>query len=309
MTTIRRPTGPAQTLASIALVILLASTWIIVKFSLNGAPSSVVAAGRTLFSTIGLGFILTWKRVPREEAAAQHPAKTQYSISQITALALLGVVAYTVFSTLAIATLGPSIPSLILTLSPVSVLIMQAFTRRQVPPGSIIFGTCLAALGAWLFAAPQESSPLNLTGIVYAVLAMLSISLYGVFFEKVNTRSEQPLHLQLLPIYAAGSLPLLIWGAIDIGLGATITFQSVILLAVLGILVYTPTYLIQHHLILTRGAQYTSLLGLTVAPTVLAAAWMLNLGPPPSRVQLAATTLVILGMAVVLVQNNRRGRP
>ncbi|WP_152351423.1 hypothetical protein [Brachybacterium subflavum] len=49
--------GAALLLSSLALVLLLASTWILVAVALQDAPVPLVSAGRSIFVVMGLGVL------------------------------------------------------------------------------------------------------------------------------------------------------------------------------------------------------------------------------------------------------------
>ncbi|MFD1572590.1 hypothetical protein ACFSEO_00455 [Agromyces cerinus subsp. nitratus] len=108
---------------SIALVVLLASTWVIVGIALVGAEAGVVSAGRTVFAAFGLLLLLLMSRNrtsahPDDQGAVARPGR--YTAWQLVVLAGTGVAGYTMLSTVAINLAGPTLPSLVLSLSPAS---------------------------------------------------------------------------------------------------------------------------------------------------------------------------------------------
>ena len=83
--------------ASVALVVLLASTWLIVGVALHTASTPIVAAGRTGFTVLGL-FALTWwssarrseSTVREEDNGPRGSLNRPYRWWQVIVLALTG---------------------------------------------------------------------------------------------------------------------------------------------------------------------------------------------------------------------------
>ncbi|WP_282847121.1 DMT family transporter [Microbacterium oxydans] len=281
---------------SLGLVVLLAATWVVAGIALQGAGVGVVSAGRTAFAALGLLLVV---------AAIRSSSRIvpQYTAGQLIVLAVTGVAGYTVLSTLAIALAGPAIPSLVLALSPVVVLLLEnALARTRVHP-LVLTATVVAIVGAVLYVVPRigGGTEANVAGGVLAALgAMLSISVYGLLFAHVNRGRSGTIAPRILPVFALGSVPLVVWAVIEVSVGGSIEPLSVAVLAVLGLGIYVPAYLLQHRLILTAGPSYTALLGLAVPPLVGIASVLLGLAPLPGPVQVLGIALTLVGMLVVI---------
>lgn len=290
---------------SAALVVLLAATWVIAGFALQGAGVGVVSAGRTLFAALGLLAVVALTRSSTTRSAPR------YTAGQLAVLAVTGVAGYTMLSTLAIALAGPTIPSLILALSPVVVLLLEsALSRARVHP-LVLAATLVAVIGAVLYVAPRFGSGSGAGvagGTLAAVGAMLSVSVYGLFFAHVNRGRSGPIAPRILPVFALGSVPLLVWAVVEVSLGGIIEPFSIALLALLGLGIYVPAYLVQHRIILVAGPSYAALLGLAVPPLVGVASAALGLGALPAPVQIIGIALTLMGMLVVIRMKFRRSR-
>ncbi|MGH3691204.1 MAG: DMT family transporter [Microbacterium sp.] len=288
---------------SAALVVLLAATWVIAGFALQGAGVGVVSAGRTLFAALGLLAVVALTRSSTTRSAPR------YTAGQLAVLAVTGVAGYTMLSTLAIALAGPTIPSLILALSPVVVLLLEsALSRARVHP-LVLAATLVAVIGAVLYVAPRFGSGSGAGvagGTLAAVGAMLSVSVYGLFFAHVNRGRSGPIAPRILPVFALGSVPLLVWAVVEVSLGGIIEPFSIALLALLGLGIYVPAYLVQHRIILEAGPSYAALLGLAVPPLVGVASAALGLGALPAPVQIIGIALTLVGMLVVIRMKLRR---
>lgn len=294
---------------SSALVLLLASTWLIVGASLQEASTAVVSAGRTIFTVAGLLALSWWatSRVAVNDAkrpAPDHRSEpTPYRWWQLLLLALSGVSAYTVFSTVAIGFAGPVLPTLVMSLTPAAVLIAESLMTRTAPPLPTSLGTLLAIGGALLYVLPRLNGTFGgdvLIGALFALAAMGSMAFYGVFFARVNRRYHGPMAPRVLPIFAIGSIPLVLWAVGAIVGGEQLSWTVIIMLAVLGIVVYVPVYLLQHRILLTAGASYAALLGLAVPPLVGIGSALLQLAAAPVPMQLLGILVTVLGMALVI---------
>jgi drug/metabolite transporter (DMT)-like permease len=294
---------------SSALVVLLASTWLIVGASLHEASTAVVSAGRTVFTVGGLVALTGWLSARAATTAARTPAPDVRSATdpyrwwQLVLLALSGVSAYTVFSTVAIGFAGPVLPTLVMALTPAAVLIAESVMARTAPPLSTCVGTVLAIGGALLYVLPRLGGTLGgdvVIGTVFALAAMGSMAFYGVFFARVNRRHVGPMAPRILPVFAVGSIPLVLWAATAIIGGERVSWNVVGMLAVLGVVVYVPVYLLQHRLILTAGASYAALLGLAVPPLVGVGSALLHLASVPVPTQFVGVLVTVVGMALVI---------
>lgn len=281
---------------SLGLVVLLAATWVVAGIALQGAGVGVVSAGRTAFAALGLLLVVAVTRSSPRMAP-------QYTAGQLIVLAVTGVAGYTVLSTLAIALAGPAIPSLVLALSPVVVLLLEnVLARTRIHPLALA-ATVVAIVGAVLYVVPRigGGTEANVAGgVLAAVGAMLSISVYGLFFAHVNRGRSGTVAPRILPIFALGSVPLVVWAAIEVSVGGSIEPLSVAALAVLGLGIYVPAYLLQHRIILTAGPSYAALLGLAVPPLVGIASVFLGLAALPGPVQVFGIALTLIGMLVVI---------
>lgn len=291
-------------LESIALVVLLAATWVIAGLALQGAGVGVVSAGRTGFAALGLLLLvlLSHQRGTRSSPAAP-TVIGPYSWWQLGVLAVTGVAGYTLLSTLAIALAGPTIPSLILALSPVVVLLLEsALARVRVRP-PVLLATVIAIVGAVLSVVPRLDGAAE-SGIVWGVLAavgaMLSMSAYGLYFAHVNRGYRGPMTPRILPIFALGSVPLVLWAVVEVSGGGRVELITLATLALLGLGIYVPAYLVQHRIILAAGASYAALLGLAVPPLVGIASAVFGLSALPQPLQVGGIVLTLAGMLAVI---------
>jgi drug/metabolite transporter (DMT)-like permease len=293
-------------------VLLLASTWIVVGVSLAGAGSAVVSAGRSGFTVLGLLALSAWagsRRPASAPASASTPAPPRLRPWQIVVLAGSGVTLYTICSTVAIALAGPVLPALVIALTPAAVLLAESVMDRVLPPPVAVLGTVVAIVGALLFVIPRldgSSGPDVVLGTLAAVVAMGATAFYGIAFARMNRAYRGPLATRLLPVFALGAAPLVLWAAVSVATGATLTWTTVGLLAVLGIVIYVPVYLLQHRILLTAGASYTALLGLGVPPLVGVVSALTGLAAVPVPLQVVGIVSTVVGMGIVIGGTLRR---
>ncbi|MFF1353306.1 DMT family transporter [Streptomyces sp. NPDC058297] len=296
---------------SAALVVLLTSTWLIVQASLRGASTATVSAGRTGFTVLGL-LALTWwsasRTAPAGEALPVAAPSPPCRWWQVAILALTGVTAYTLLSTVAISLAGPALPALGMSLTPAVVLLAEGVMARKWPPVRTIVGTVVAVAGAVLYAVPRLAGNLGhqvALGSLVAVAALLSMAFYGIYFERVNRGYRGAMAPRIRPIFAVGTVPLAIWALIA---GGEVGWATLGMLALLGIVVYVPAYLLQHRILLVGGPSYSALLGLAVSPLVGVSSAMLHLAGAPAPLQIAAMAVTVAGMAVVIRGKLASGR-
>lgn len=351
MSTGRRRATTAVILPSVALVLLLASTWVIVDLALDDASTGVVSAGRTVFSSVGLALLVGLVRPPhaladvgraRAEAGAggqagagaagvdhvgagagtdtaqgsrpdgrRPPRIRRYTWPQLLLLALTGGAEYTMLSTAAITLAGPTLPALVLALLPAVVLGVDAVTTHARVGRTTVLATLVAVVGAALYTGSGLGSGGGVRGLLPGVLlalgAVLCQAVYNVAFAAVNRDQHGPTAPLVLPVFAVGSVPLLVWAGIDLAGGGSLTWRSLLALAVLGIVVYVPTYLLQHRLMLRLGPSYPALLGLGTPLVVGLVTMLMGRADGPGPVQILAIVITLAGMLVVVRERARGG--
>lgn len=161
----------------------------------------------------------------------------------------------------------------------------------------------LAIGGALLYVLPRLGSTLGgdvVIGTAFALAAMGSMAFYGLCSARVNRRHVGPMTPRILPVFAVGSIPLVLWAATAIIGGERVSWNVVGMLAALGVVVYVPGYLLQHRLILTAGASWSALLGLAVPPLVRVGSALLHLASVPVPTQFVGVLVTVVGMALVI---------
>ncbi|MEV4891434.1 DMT family transporter [Nonomuraea sp. NPDC055795] len=284
---------------SAALVLLLASTWLVVEASLRDASTGIVSAGRTAFTVLGLVALTWWSPASASPASRA----TGYRWWQIGLLALTGVTAYTVLSTVAISLAGPALPALTLSLTPAVVLIAESVMLRTRPSPRTIAGTVIAVAGAVLYTVPRLAGSLGddvALGALVALAAMFSMAFYGLYFSRTNRGYQGAMAPRILPIFAVGTIPLAAWAATDVAAGERVSWTVLGMLVLLGIVIYVPVYLLQHRILLTGGPSYSALLGLAVPPLVGVSSALSHLAGAPTSTQIAGMGLTLAGMALVI---------
>ncbi|WP_026529389.1 DMT family transporter [Haematomicrobium sanguinis] len=303
---------------SVSLVLLLAMTWVLVAVALQGTSVALASAGRVVFAVAGLGLLAGWTggraRLRSPRRSAERPAEP-IKWWRVAVLSLLGVSLYTVFSTAAIALAGTTVPALIMALTPAAVLLIEQVWERRWPSRVVFGGTMTAILGALVFiaqnsrvaGAPAASS--FAWGIVCAAAAMISMAWYGVLFGRWNRGSRSPMVRRILPIFALGAVPLLVWAIASISAGDTLSMGALVVLVTLGVLIYVPAYLLQHSIIVRDGAIVAAVVALVVPAAVVLLSALFGLGALPNLLQWIALCVTLLGMLGVIAARSGRATP
>ncbi|MBM7832091.1 drug/metabolite transporter (DMT)-like permease [Agromyces cerinus] len=278
----------------------------IVGIALVGAEAGVVSAGRTVFAAFGLLLLLLMSRNrtsahPDDQGAVARPGR--YTAWQLVVLAGTGVAGYTMLSTVAINLAGPTLPSLVLSLSPAVVLILETRLARARASVPTLVATGAAIAGAALFVVPRLGGTAGsdtVLGVLAAIAAMFSMVIYSLSFAHVNRHHEGPLTPRILPIFALGSIPLVLWAGLEVSTGRNVDLSSIVILALLGIVIYVPAYLVQHRILLSAGPAYAAVLGLAVPPLVGIASAVLGIADPPGIIQTVGIALTSTAMVFVI---------
>lgn len=293
-------------LESLALVVLLSLTWLAVRVALDGASVGLVSAGRVAFTVLALWLLTrcgpSVPTTPRDRRSSSPVGRRDAIV-----LSVAGVSGYTALSTVAVALGGTVLPSLIVSTGPLWVLLLQWLTGAASPAPAAAVGTAAAVLGTagFILAGAGGTTPVSIGCVVCAVAAVVLMSLYMVRFSRLTRGYHGPMAPVITPIYAWGLVPLGVWAVWDVMRGERLSMTAFLVLAGLGLAVYLPVYLIQHHLLAHIGAHTVSLLGLAVTPLVGVETALLALGPWPTAVQWLLITVTVAGMALVISSQHR----
>jgi len=289
-------------LISAALAVLLALTWLVSDLAVGRADPAVVAAGRSGFSALGLCLLaFRGKGALRRSIDQVRHRPVALGIS-----GLLGVSVYALGSLTAIDLVGVTVPNLLLATTPcLSLLIGVAFFRKRTSLPAVL-GVVAGSAGAALFVAASFALRSDLPrsalvgGVVAAAVAVLAIAAYGQHYARLS-RGHDP--LDLLPgIFGIGTLVVIVFLVITGRLGglAALSWLDWGLLALLGVGIYVPVYVLQHQLIHLRGAVFKASISLVV-PFLVRFAETTFLGAPlPTPPELLAMIVCVAGVALVI---------
>lgn len=284
-----------------ALALLLGLTWVVSDLAVQRESAGIVAAGRSLFSCVGILLLAARSRGSARRSVQALQARPWSLLLS----GLLGVAVYAFASLQAIALLGVSIPNLLLTTTPLLSLVVGMLWFRARGNAAAIVGTLIATAGAAAYVVVSfrtaDGIPVlgGIAGVALAVVAALSMALYGQHYARLSA-GRNP--LDLLPgIFGFGTMLLLILLAATGRLADILSVDPVtwLLLAVLGIGIYVPVYVLQHQLIHQRGAVYAATVSLAV-PFVVRALEVAAGGAWPSLAEGAAMLVCVVGVGLVL---------
>ncbi len=128
----------------------------------------------------------------------------------------------------------------------------------------------------------------------------MAIALYGQYYGRISTGHDP---LDLLPgIFLIGTVVVLVVLAVTGRLGAVLglSWPTILLLFVLGVIIYVPVYVLQHQLIHLRGAVYMASLSLVVPFLVRAAEMITGRAGLPGPIELLGLAVCVAGVALVV---------
>lgn len=304
--------GPMTTARTVlfcsALAVLLAATWILSGALVEHNDAQTVAAGRSLFSCLGLLLIALRSRGALKRSVqlmVRRPVPLLIS-------GLLGVAVYALFSVFAISTVGTSATNLVIAMAPGLSLVFGVLLFKQHPGWLAVLAVVSAVIGAAIyvlgsFQGPAADGSARVAGLVAAVIAVCSIAFYGQHYARI-ARGYPPSDL-LLGIFLFGTVLLFLLMAVTGSLSGFLRVAPLdwLWFLILGVVVYVPVYLIQHRLIHEKGAVFTATVSLAV-PFLVRAADVVWFGKPwPNLAETLGLLLCVAGIAVVVRNGTKKG--
>lgn len=283
------------------LTLLLAATWILSGALVEHNDAQTVAAGRSLFSCIGLLLIALRSRGSLKRSVyliVHRPIPLLIS-------GLLGVAIYALFSVFAISTVGTSVTNLVIAMAPGLSMVFGVLFFKQRTSWLAVMAVVLAVAGAavYVLGSFQDSSvdgAMRMAGVVAAVIAVCSIALYGQHYARIS-RGHNPSDL-LLGIFLFGTVLLFCVMAASGTLAGFFRIAPLdwLWFLILGVVVYVPVYVIQHRLIHEKGAVFTATVSLAV-PFLVRAAEIIWFGRSwPNLAETIGLLVCVAGIAVVV---------
>jgi drug/metabolite transporter (DMT)-like permease len=295
------------------MVALLAAGWLLSGYLVEGAPALAVAAGRTAASFVVITIVAglaprTWPEV--RAGAARRRA--------VLLLAFLGFFAYYSGTLLGTSRIGASRVGLIVSLLPCITFVIGITAFREPSTRRKVLGTTVAVAAACGYAvadgvtgvageagASGRGPATLLSGVLPALGGTFAYALYGYVYRQ---RMAGLSPLAALPaITGAGTVMLGVATALFVPLGsiAPADWGGI---AVLGVVLTAPVFLISHELILRKGPLFTSALALVVPFLVRLGEWALGWAAAPGPLVLALIFACAAGVWLT-VGGDRAARP
>ncbi|KRV46681.1 hypothetical protein AQ490_12495 [Wenjunlia vitaminophila] len=291
----RRGTTPVP-LLSVALVLLLAGTWLVSAALVEDTGPLTVAAGRTVVCAVVLaGFAATTAELRRQvRTVVRRPGRA-------VGLGLLGFGGYATGTLLAIPRIGASLTNLVVALLPCAAVLLGALLPDGRPTRRTVLGAGVATAAAVGYAA--DGGTPDGPGLMLAVAAMLGLACYGHLYRRALADVAP---LAALPVLLGAASLALVPVALPEVLADPPTPAECGGVAVLGAVVYAPAYLVQHRLILLRGPVLTAAVQLAVPFAVRLGDWALGSAPAPSAAETALLACCCGGIALVTLERHPR---
>lgn len=292
---------------SITVVLLLAASWLLAGHLVTSAPPLLVAAGRTAGAFITLTVFAMLH--PRSRSDLRTAAKRGRSIAL---LGFLGFFAYYTGTMMGIGLIGASRVGLITSLLPSITFVIGLLAFREHATWRKVLGTILAVLGACGYAlvnVPSGNADPGSTGNILlggGLLALGGTIAYAVYSYVYRWRMADVSPLAALTaITGAGTLML---GSM---VGLFVPVAGLALadwggIAVLGVVLTAPIFLLLHEIILRKGPLFTAALQLAVPFLIRLGEWALGWEDAPGP--LVILLLLVCAGGVWLTVTDRPGR-
>ncbi len=288
---------------SIALILLLAASWLIAGDLVARMPALVVAAGRTGTAFVALTAIamLNPARRPAVRVAASRPGA-------VALLGLLGFFGYYAGTMIGTGMIGASRIGLITSLLPCITFAIGAVAFQEPVTRLRVAGTILAMIGAcgYVLADGRPHGPgsqgglsMMLGGALLGFAGTASYALYGYVFR--GRMGHLPAMSALPAIPGAGTIMLGAAALLFAPLGA-IASRDWAELAILGALFTAPVFILLHELILRKGPLFTAGLSLTVPFVLRMGGWAVGQQGAPGWIVLALLASCAAGVWLVIRQ-------
>ncbi|HKE93374.1 MAG TPA: EamA family transporter [Povalibacter sp.] len=305
MTKLPRPavSGSLAIIAAFAAIyVIWGTTYLAIALSIQTLPPFISGALRFL-SAGALMYAWLRLRTPRPFAAVNLPAA-----------ALCGVLLAGIGNGLVIwAQQGiPSgIAALIVTSMPVTVLILDwAFFSKRAPTRQGLVGTAIALIGVVTIvmhthAVSGTARPLHLWSMIAAVVGWA----LGTLWQKRAARTDNVLSFTAAQVLFGGAFQFVLslldneWSGFDFAAVSTTSWLALLYLVVFGSIIGLNCYL----WLLTRVAAPKVTTYALVNPVVALILGALILHEEITALTIAATLLVLLGVALVLFQDWKPG--
>ncbi|MFD3721492.1 DMT family transporter [Streptomyces sp. NPDC058674] len=291
-----RLTTPAL---SCLMVLLLAAGWVVSGELVSDTPALAVAAGRTAASFLVIGAISALR--PRTWAAIRLTGGKPRAVAL---LAFLGFFAYYTGTLLGVDRIGASRVGLVVSLLPCITFVIGIVAFREQAGARRVLGTLLAVAAALGYALDDGRATAGggtgvlVSGVVLALAGTFAYALYGYVYR--THMADVPPLAALPAVTGAGTVMLGLTTAVCVPLGAISAVQWASV-AVLGVLLTAPVFVISHELILRKGPLFTSSVALVVPFLVRLGEWARGAADAPGVASLLFLALCSAGVWMTVV--------
>lgn len=289
-------------LQAIFVVVLWATSWVLIKFGLSSIPALTFAGLRYVMAFTVLALVTM--RAPRLAVMRK------LSISTWLKLGLLGVLLYTMAQGaqfVALSLLPAITTNLILSFITVVVTLLGMVFLKEFPHPLQWIGIGLYLAGVMVYFAPalsMGSASIPFGGIIAALVCVFSNALASILGRQVNRKGDlDPTTITLISM-GIGSVLLLGTGAFTQGL-PKIEPQGWLIVAWLAVVNTAFAFTLWNHTLRTLSAMESSIINSLMMVFIPLLAWLfLN----ESLTTLEGIGMLLAGLGVVIVQLRRNQR-
>lgn len=289
-------------LQAIFVVMLWATSWVLIKFGLGSIPALTFAGLRYMMALVVLGLVTV--RGPRLDVMRG------LSINTWLRLGLLGLLLYTMAQGaqfMALSLLPAITTNLILSfITAVVALLGMVFLKEHPHPLQWV-GIGLYLSGVIVYFAPvfsMEGTPIPLSGIIAALVCVFSNAFASILGRQVNRKGDlDPTTITLISM-GIGAVLLLATGAITQGI-PRIDARGWLIVAWLAVVNTAFAFTLWNHTLRTLSAMESSIINNLMMVFIPLLAWLFL---DETVTTLEGIGMVLAGLGVLTVQLRRNPR-
>ena len=295
----KTPSRIKAILLNFLVVIIWASSWVLIKIGLKDIPALTFAGLRYFLAFLFLLPFIFQKKVRQQIR--------DFNKSDWRLIILMGVFSYFVAQGtqfLSLDYLPATTLSLLLNLTSILVTISAIFLIKELPTKVQVLGVLINLAGMLVFFYPDGFSGNSTLGFVFGVICLLANAIGTLVTRKINSGGRVNPIAVTLTAMGIGSIPMLVSGILWQGL-PHLGLQSWVIILVLALVNTAFTFVVWNYTLQTLNAMESAIINGTMLVFVAIFAWIF-LKETQGLAGILGLTLAFLGAVIVNIRFERK---